>query len=48
MPFLKVEMFGTHKGAMSLSLATLILIYKTDSAGSQTYPFPIQNLDYTI
>ena len=41
MLFMKVEMFGTQKSAMSLSFSNFdfLSIYKADSAGSRTYPF---------
>ena len=38
---MKVEMSGTQKSAMPLSFSNFnfLLIYKAESAGSQTYPF---------
>ena len=41
MLFTKVETFGTQKSAMPLSFSNFdfLLIYKADSAGSQTQPF---------
>ena len=43
MLFMKVEMFGTQKSAMPLSVSNFdfLPIYKADSAVSRTYPFEI-------
>ena len=45
MLFMKVEIFGTQKNAMSLSFNDFdfLPIYKADLAGSRTYPFDHPN-----